>query len=80
MKPVALLLVVLGVVLALAGLVFALQGMGVVGPSQSFMFQNPSWTYQGATVTLIGLLTLAGGVWVSRRGSAQGTKASPPPG
>ena len=62
-------LVVIGALLAVAGLVFALQGMGAVGPSDSFMFQNPSWTYQGATVTVIGLVTLAGGVWVLRRGS-----------
>jgi hypothetical protein len=62
-------LVVLGVVLALAGAVFALQGMGIVGPSQSFMFQNPSWTDQGVVVTVVGLVTLAGGVWVSRRGT-----------
>lgn len=68
-KPVALMLVVVGAVLGLAGIVFALQGMGAVGPSQSFMFQNPSWTYQGATVTLIGVVTLAGGVWVSRKGT-----------
>ncbi len=68
MKPVPVLLIVLGVVLALAGVVFSLQGMGTVGPSSSFMYQNPSWTFQGAIVAVIGIATLAGGLWISRRG------------
>ena len=33
-------LVVPGILLALAGFVFTLQGLGIVGPTSSFMFQS----------------------------------------
>jgi len=40
----------------LAGFVFVLQGMGIVGPDSSFMFNNPTWIYQGVAVMAVGLL------------------------
>jgi hypothetical protein len=63
-----------GVLLALAGLVFILQGMGVVGPDYSFMFQNQTWIYQGAAVVVIGLVTLATGIFLSRRRQTAGSQ------
>ena len=67
MKPVPLLLTLVGALLALAGLVFILQGMGIVGPEGSLMFDNPAWIYQGVAVMAIGVLTLAGGIFLSRK-------------
>ena len=69
MKPVPVLLALVGVLLMLAGFVFILQGMGIVGPQSSFMFSNPTWIYQGGAVMLIGILSLAAGLFLSRRGS-----------
>jgi hypothetical protein len=68
LKPVPVLLTLVGVLLMLAGLVFVLQGMGIVGPQGSFMFNNPTWIYQGVAVMAIGILSLAGGLFLSRRG------------
>ena len=51
----------------LAGFVFVLQGMGIVGPDSSFMFNNPTWIYQGVAVMAVGLLALGGGLNLSRR-------------
>lgn len=67
MKQVFVLLIVIGILLALAGTVFTLQGMGIVGPDNGFMFNNPAWIYQGVATAVIGLLTLAGGVLLGRR-------------
>jgi hypothetical protein len=67
LRPVPLLLVLVGVLLVLAGFVFILQGEGIVGPQSSFMFNNPTWIYQGVAVMVIGILSLAGGLLLSVR-------------
>ncbi|MDA4112450.1 MAG: hypothetical protein OK474_00175 [Thaumarchaeota archaeon] len=67
MKLVPVLLALVGVLLMLAGLVFILQGMGIVGPQSSFMFNNPTWIYQGVAVMVIGILSLAAGLFLSRK-------------
>lgn len=59
-------LLVPGILLALAGLVFTLQGLGIVGPTSSFMFQSTAWIYDGLAVLVIGLLLTVGGAWRSR--------------
>jgi hypothetical protein len=67
------LLALVGVLLVLAGFVFVLQGMGIVGPDSSFMFNNPTWIYQGVAVMAVGLLALGGGLYLSRRQRASKT-------
>lgn len=67
MRSVFLLLIVVGVLVALAGVTFTLQGMGIVGPSDGFMFNNPAWIYQGVITTIIGLLVIIGGIILGRR-------------
>jgi len=59
-------LLVPGMLLALAGLVFTLQGLGIVGPTSSFMFQSTAWIYDGLAVLVVGLLLTVGGVWRAR--------------
>ena len=56
-------LVVPGVLFSLAGLVFTFQGLGIVGPSSSFMFQSATWIDQGLAVFFLGLLLTLGGLW-----------------
>ena len=73
MRPVPTLLALVGVLLLLAGFVFVLQGMGIVGPDSSFMFNNPTWIYQGVAVMAVGLLALGGGLNLSRRQRASKT-------
>lgn len=51
----------------LAGIVFILQGEGIVGPGSSFMYNNPTWIYQGAAAAVIGLLIVLGGIFLGRR-------------
>jgi hypothetical protein len=67
LRPVPVLLVAVGVLILLAGVVFTLQGMGIVGPQGSFMFNNPTWIYQGVAAAVIGFLILVGGLFLGRR-------------
>jgi len=73
LRPVPVLLALVGVLLVLAGFVFVLQGMGIVGPDSSFMFNNPTWIYQGVAVMAVGLLALGGGLYLSRKQRAPKT-------
>jgi hypothetical protein len=59
-------LLVPGILFALAGLVFTLQGLGIVGPTSSFMFQSATWIYSGLAVFFIGLFLIVVVVWKSR--------------
>jgi hypothetical protein len=59
-------LVIPGILLALAGFVFTLQGLGIVGPTSSFMFQSTTWIYEGLAVFFVGLLLTLGGLWKRR--------------
>lgn len=52
--------------LALAGAVFTLQGLGIVGPSSSFMFRTSAWIYDGLAFFFIGLILVLGGMWARR--------------
>jgi uncharacterized membrane protein YidH (DUF202 family) len=67
LRPVPTLLVLVGVLLLLAGIVFTLQGMGIVGPHSSFMYNNPTWIYQGVAATLVGAFIVVGGLVMGRR-------------
>jgi len=58
------LLLVLGVLIALAGGLWTLQGLGIVmWPAESFMLADRQWAINGAVTVLVGL----GLVWLSRR-------------
>jgi len=66
-KPLQLVLLIVGVLLFLAGLTFTLQGYGVVGPSSGFMYQNKTWVFAGATILVIGLVIAYLGFYLGRR-------------
>ena len=47
--------IVVGMILVAAGIVFTMQSNSVVGPSTSFMYDNPEWTSNGFIIILIGV-------------------------
>ena len=55
-----IILVVLGVLVALAGAVWALQGAGFI--PGSFMSNDPTWIWIGAVTALMGVGILAFGI------------------
>jgi hypothetical protein len=73
MRPVPLLLIIVGILILLAGIVFALQGVGIVGPESSFMFNNPTWIYQGVASIVIGLLIVVAGLFLGRKKMSVGS-------
>lgn len=65
-------MIVIGVLLALAGVVVSFQGLGVVGPQSSFMYNSQTWVLQGAGIAVIGVLTLLAGILLGGRARTAG--------
>jgi hypothetical protein len=42
-------------ILVAAGIIFTMQSNSVVGPSTSFMYDNPEWTSNGFIIIVIGI-------------------------
>ena len=69
MKKSALVLLVVGVIVALAGLTFTLQGMGYVGPVGGLMYDNPVWITQGELTFVVGAILAIAALALGRRGA-----------
>jgi len=47
--------IIVGMILVAAGIIFTMQSNSVVGPSTSFMYDNPEWTSNGFIIIVIGV-------------------------
>jgi hypothetical protein len=50
----------------IAGLIFTLQSNSIVGPSSSFMYQNPEWTINGYVIITIGTIIIIFGIVIQQ--------------
>ncbi|MBM3895234.1 MAG: hypothetical protein FJ359_02205 [Thaumarchaeota archaeon] len=57
-------LIVIGSIIIAFGIVFHLQGQGIVGPQESFMYENPSWITYGLQIAIIGILIIVVGIGI----------------
>jgi len=49
---------IIGILLVAAGILFTMQSNSVVGPSTSFMYDNPEWTNNGFIIIVIGVFLI----------------------
>jgi hypothetical protein len=47
--------IIVGMILVAAGILFTMQSNSVMGPSTSFMYDNPEWTNNGFIIIIIGI-------------------------
>ena len=57
-------IIIIGVIVLSFGIIFHLQGQGVVGPQESFMYENLNWITYGQQIAVIGMLIIGGGIGV----------------
>lgn len=57
-------IIVIGIIVLSFGIIFHLQGQGVVGPQESFMYENPNWITHGQQIVVIGILIIGVGIGV----------------
>ncbi len=59
-------LIIASIILVIAGIVFTMQSNSIVGPSSSFMYNNPEWANYGFIIIGIGIVLAITGIMVSR--------------
>lgn len=52
----------IGIALVIAGLIFTAQSKSLLGPQNSFMYNNPSWTLNGSMFIIAGAIILILGI------------------
>ncbi|MEX0657309.1 MAG: hypothetical protein WD154_07180 [Nitrosopumilaceae archaeon] len=57
-------IIAIGSIILAFGIIFHLQGQGVVGPQESFMYENPNWITYGQQIAVIGILIIGVGIVV----------------
>ena len=62
-------LIIIGLMLIIAGIIFTMQSKSIVGPSSSFMYQNPEWTINGYVIIAIGTIISVFGIVVWQSGT-----------
>ncbi len=68
-KNIAKYLIIIGLILIIAGIIFTMQSKSIVGPSSSFMYQNPEWTINGYVIITIGIIISVFGLVVWQSGT-----------
>lgn len=63
-KKLPISIIVIGGIVLLFGIIFHLQGQGIVGPQESFMYENPNWITYGQQIAVIGILIIGIGMVV----------------
>ena len=63
-KKLPISIIVIGVIVLSFGIIFHLQGQGIVGPQESFMYENPNWITYGQQIAVIGILIIGIGMVV----------------
>ena len=56
MKRIGRVMIIVGIIVVIMGIIFSLQSKSVVGPSSSFMYDNPEWTINGSIIIAIGII------------------------
>ena len=56
MKRIGRVMIIVGIIVVIMGVIFSLQSKSVVGPSSSFMYDNPKWTINGSIIIAIGII------------------------
>lgn len=78
MKSTGLTIIVAGIIILIMGVIFSLQSKSVVGPTSSFMYDNPEWTVNGSIIIGIGIvIALVGGLLQFRTMRRKSKKVKP---
>jgi hypothetical protein len=56
MRSTGLTIIIIGIIIVVMGVIFSLQSQSVVGPSSSFMYDNPEWSVNGSIIIGVGII------------------------
>ena len=58
-----------GIIIIIFGIVFQFQGQWIIGPEQSFMYENRSWVDNGTYIAMLGVIIILIGYVVEKKKS-----------
>ena len=59
--------IIVGFLLIIMGIIFQLQSNSMIGPTSSFMYANPDWTFNGLIIIGIGVSVIVIGLYLKTR-------------
>ena len=62
-------IIVIGIIIIIFGIIFNFQGQGIIGPEQSFMYENRSWVDNGTYIAMLGVIIILIGYVVEKKKS-----------
>ena len=62
-------IIVIGMIIMIFGVIFQFQGQGMVGPEESFMYENPTWINNGNYIAMFGVIIILIGYIVEKKKS-----------
>ena len=62
-------IIITGIIIMVFGVVFQFQGQGMVGPEESFMYENLAWIDNGIYIAMIGVVIILIGYIVEKKKS-----------
>ncbi len=62
-------IIVIGIIIMIFGVIFQFQGQGIVGPEESFMYENPTWINNGNYIAMFGVIIILIGYIVEKKKS-----------
>ena len=65
----SVLIIITGIIIMIFGIVFQFQGQGMVGPEESFMYENPTWIDNGIYIGMIGVVIILVGYVIEKKKS-----------
>lgn len=62
-------IIIIGIIIMIFGVIFQFQGQGMVGPEESFMYENPTWINNGSYIAMFGVIIILIGYIVEKKKS-----------
>ena len=62
-------IIIAGIIIMIFGVIFQFQGQGMVGPEESFMYENPNWIDNGIYIGMTGVVVILIGYIVEKKKS-----------
>ena len=62
-------IIIAGIIIMIFGVIFQFQGQGMVGPEESFMYENPNWIDNGIYIGMVGVVVILIGYIIEKKKS-----------
>ena len=62
-------IILIGIIIMIFGVIFQFQGQGMIGPEESFMYENPTWLNNGNYIAMFGVIIILIGYIVEKKKS-----------